>query len=85
MSRQELDFERISRYTLLVSVVNAVPFATSLPTATATVVVTVKDVNEAPVFSPVQKLVVKKEDLAKVTDTDTVTVTDSNVSLYLCV
>ena len=31
--------------------------------ANATVVVTVEDVNEAPIFDPVEKLVVKPEDL----------------------
>lgn len=43
---------------------NEVPFAISLPTATATVVVTVQDVNEAPVFDPEEKIVAKPEDLA---------------------
>lgn len=43
---------------------NEVPFATLLPTATATVVVTVQDVNEAPVFDPEEKLVAKLENLA---------------------
>uniref|UniRef100_A0A8C9X9K4 Cadherin-1 n=1 Tax=Sander lucioperca TaxID=283035 RepID=A0A8C9X9K4_SANLU len=58
-----LDFEKSSTHTLLVAVENEIPFAVPLPTATATVVVTVQDVNEAPVFDPVQKLVVKREDL----------------------
>lgn len=43
---------------------NEVPFATLLPTATATVVVNVLDVNEAPVFDPEEKPVSKPEDLA---------------------
>ncbi|KAF1376075.1 hypothetical protein PFLUV_G00226860 [Perca fluviatilis] len=59
-----LDFEKSSTHTLLIAVVNEIPFAVPLPTATATVVVTVQDVNEAPVFDPVEKLVVKPEDLA---------------------
>ncbi|XP_075902400.1 B-cadherin-like isoform X1 [Nelusetta ayraudi] len=59
-----LDFEKSGKHTLLVAVENEVPFATALLTATATVVVTVQDVNEPPVFDPVEKLVSKPEDLA---------------------
>ncbi|XP_035519439.1 B-cadherin-like [Morone saxatilis] len=65
-----LDFEKSSKHTLLVTVENEVPFATKLPTATATVVVNVLDVNEAPIFDPIEKLVVKREDL--VIDSDVV-------------
>ncbi|TDH15498.1 hypothetical protein EPR50_G00032110 [Perca flavescens] len=59
-----LDFEKSRTHTLLVSVENEIPFAIPLPTAIATVVVTVQDVNEAPVFDPIEKLVVKREDLS---------------------
>jgi len=45
------------------AVENDIPFARLLPTATATVVVSVEDVNEAPVFSPPIKVVTTKEDL----------------------
>uniref|UniRef100_A0A3B4EYX4 Cadherin domain-containing protein n=1 Tax=Pundamilia nyererei TaxID=303518 RepID=A0A3B4EYX4_9CICH len=63
---KERDFERASKHTLLVSVENEIPFApgVSVVTSTATVVVNVKDVNEAPIFDPKEKLVVKPEDLA---------------------
>ncbi|CAI5682137.1 unnamed protein product [Oreochromis niloticus] len=48
---KELDFERASKLTLLISVENEIPFAgVSVVTSTATVVVNVKDVNEAPIF-----------------------------------
>ncbi|XP_070696560.1 B-cadherin-like [Pempheris klunzingeri] len=59
-----LDFEKSRTHTLLVAVENEVPFATQLPTATATVVVTVQDVNEAPIFNPIEKTVSRREDLA---------------------
>ena len=62
-SNQGLDFEKSRQHTLLIAVENEVPFATPLPTATATVVVTVVDVNEAPVFDPEEKRVSKREDL----------------------
>lgn len=58
-----LDFEKSRQHTLLIAVENEIPFAIPLPTATATVVVNVVDVNEAPVFDPVEKLVSKPEDL----------------------
>uniref|UniRef100_A0A3Q4I2T8 Cadherin-1 n=2 Tax=Neolamprologus brichardi TaxID=32507 RepID=A0A3Q4I2T8_NEOBR len=63
---KELDFERASKHTLLISVENEIPFApgVSVVTSTATVVVNVKDVNEAPIFDPKEKLVVKPENLA---------------------
>lgn len=61
---QGLDFEKSGTHTLLIEVENEVPFAVPLPTATATVVVTVQDVNEAPVFDPKEKLVAKPENLA---------------------
>ncbi|CAL8298757.1 unnamed protein product [Arctogadus glacialis] len=59
-----LDYETTKTYTLLVTVENEIPFATRLPTATATVVVSVEDVNEAPVFRPTIQVVKRKEDLA---------------------
>uniref|UniRef100_UPI0037E8DC42 cadherin-1 n=1 Tax=Semicossyphus pulcher TaxID=241346 RepID=UPI0037E8DC42 len=58
-----LDFEKSAKHTLLVAVENEVPFAYPLPTATATVVVDVIDVNEAPIFDTVDKTVAKREDL----------------------
>ncbi|XP_060767456.1 B-cadherin-like [Neoarius graeffei] len=57
-----LDFESNNKYTLLVAVENEVPFAKPLTTSTATVIVSVIDVNEAPVFKPVKKLISKPED-----------------------
>ncbi|XP_040905076.1 cadherin-1 isoform X3 [Toxotes jaculatrix] len=71
-----LDFEKSTTHTLLVAVENEVPFATLLPTATATVVVHVQDVNEAPIFDPIQKIVSKPENLA--VDSDVVQYTASD-------
>ena len=56
-------------YTLLVTVENEIPFAIRLPTATATVVVSVEDLNEAPVFRPTILVVMRKEDLAVASET----------------
>uniref|UniRef100_A0A8C4ZBA0 Cadherin-1 n=1 Tax=Gadus morhua TaxID=8049 RepID=A0A8C4ZBA0_GADMO len=71
-----LDYEMTKTYTLLVTVENEIPFAIRLPTATATVVVSVGDVNEAPVFSPPIQVVKRKEDLAVASDIVTYTATD---------
>lgn len=66
----------IKTYTLMVAVENDIPFATLLTTSTATVLVNVLDVNEAPIFEPVEKFVVKREDLA--VDSDVVQYTASD-------
>ncbi|KAM9365016.1 blastomere cadherin [Pholidichthys leucotaenia] len=64
-SHQGLDFEKIKKHTLLIAVENEIPFVNSaMNTSTATVTVNVKDVNEAPVFNPTEKVVGKREDLA---------------------
>ncbi|XP_050759842.1 cadherin-1 [Gymnogyps californianus] len=58
-----LDYETRSRYNLVVTVENAVPFTVPLPLSTANVLVLVGDVNEAPVFVPPVKRVEVMEDL----------------------
>ncbi|XP_042653562.1 cadherin-1 [Tyto alba] len=58
-----LDYETKSRYNLLVTVENAVPFTVPLPLSTASVLVVVGDANEAPVFVPPVKRVEVTEDL----------------------
>uniref|UniRef100_A0A4W5K6J9 Cadherin domain-containing protein n=1 Tax=Hucho hucho TaxID=62062 RepID=A0A4W5K6J9_9TELE len=75
-----LDFEKNNKYTLLVTVQNEVPFAISLPTSTATVVVNVEDVNEAPVFTPVEKIIRKPEDLPVNSDLVLYTATDPDTA-----
>ncbi|XP_076128645.1 B-cadherin-like [Alosa pseudoharengus] len=62
-SAKGLDFEQKRKHTLLVTVENEVPFAVPLSTSTATVIVEVEDVNEAPEFVPEQKLVKGAEDM----------------------
>ncbi|NWZ34845.1 CADH1 protein, partial [Brachypodius atriceps] len=58
-----LDYETQKRYTLVVSVENQVPFTVSLSPATASVLVLVRDVNEAPIFIPPVKRVEVMEDV----------------------
>ncbi|NXF53169.1 CADH1 protein, partial [Oceanites oceanicus] len=58
-----LDYETRSRYNLVVTVENAVPFTVPLPLSTANVLVLVGDLNEAPVFVPPVKRVEVMEDL----------------------
>ncbi|XP_029306156.1 B-cadherin [Cottoperca gobio] len=78
---KSLDFEKSSKHTLLVAVENDVRFAVPLPTATATVVVTVQDVNEAPVFDPIEKQVSKREDLLVDSDVVQYTASDPDTAL----
>uniref|UniRef100_A0A8B9PGU3 Cadherin domain-containing protein n=1 Tax=Apteryx owenii TaxID=8824 RepID=A0A8B9PGU3_APTOW len=47
-----LDYEAKRQFVLHVAVANEAPFAVKLPTATATVEVSVEDINEAPAFEP---------------------------------
>nr|XP_025975476.1 cadherin-1 [Dromaius novaehollandiae] len=58
-----LDYEMKNRYDLVVGVENEVPLTVSLPTSTASVLVIVRDVNEAPIFMPPVKRVEVSEDL----------------------
>uniref|UniRef100_A0A4W5N2A9 Cadherin-1 n=1 Tax=Hucho hucho TaxID=62062 RepID=A0A4W5N2A9_9TELE len=80
MTAKPLDFEKNNKYTLLVTVANEVPFAVPLPTSTATVIVNVEDVNEAPVFSPVKKIIRKPEDLPVDSDLVMYTATDPDTA-----
>ncbi|XP_068116599.1 cadherin-1-like [Hyperolius riggenbachi] len=61
---KKLDFEAKREYILLVAATNKASFTVPLLTSTATVTVTVIDVNEAPVFVPPVKNVTVSEDLA---------------------
>ncbi|XP_025064923.1 cadherin-3 isoform X1 [Alligator sinensis] len=58
-----LDYEAKQQFTLYVAVANEDPLMVKLPTSTATVVVTVRDVNEAPIFSPPVKMAQVLEDM----------------------
>uniref|UniRef100_A0A3B1JYS9 Cadherin domain-containing protein n=1 Tax=Astyanax mexicanus TaxID=7994 RepID=A0A3B1JYS9_ASTMX len=75
-----LDFEQNNKYTLLVITENEVPFAKPLPTSTATVIVNVQDVNEAPVFDPVEQIISKPEDLEVGTELTVYTATDPDTA-----
>ncbi|XP_054566842.1 cadherin-3 isoform X2 [Eptesicus fuscus] len=63
-TKKGLDFEAKNQHTLYIEVTNEAPFVVKLPTSTATVVVHVEDVNEAPVFAPPSNVVEVQEDIA---------------------
>nr|KAF6318284.1 cadherin 3 [Pipistrellus kuhlii] len=63
-TKKGLDFEAQNQHTLYIEVTNEAPFAVKLPTSTATVVVHVEDVNEAPVFVPPSNAVEVQEDIS---------------------
>ncbi|KAK6320545.1 hypothetical protein J4Q44_G00096520 [Coregonus suidteri] len=77
-----LDFEKNNRYTLLVTVENEVPFAIRLPTSTATVQVNVEDLNDAPVFDPVEKVVSISEHLPVDSDLVLYTAIDPDIMAH---
>lgn len=61
---QGLDFEAKNQHTLYIEVTNEAPFVVKLPTSTATVVVHVEDVNEAPVFVPPSRVIEVQEGIS---------------------
>ncbi|XP_078295046.1 cadherin-3 isoform X1 [Panthera onca] len=63
-TRKGLDFEAKNQHTLYVEVTNEAPFVVKLPTSTATIVVHVEDVNEAPVFVPPSKVIEVQEGIS---------------------
>ncbi|XP_006255621.1 cadherin-3 isoform X1 [Rattus norvegicus] len=63
-TKKGLDFEAQNQHTLYIEVTNEASFAVKLPTATATVVVHVEDVNEAPVFVPPSKVIEAQEGIS---------------------
>ncbi|XP_063053948.1 B-cadherin-like [Engraulis encrasicolus] len=78
---QPLDFEQTRRFTLIIAAQNEVPFEPSVITSTATVIIDVQDVNEAPYFTPEQKLVVKSEDLPVGSEIVSYTAVDPDVEM----
>ncbi|KAL6461404.1 hypothetical protein MHYP_G00295480 [Metynnis hypsauchen] len=71
-----LDFEQNSKFTLVVVAENDIPFAKPLAMSTATVIVNVLDVNEAPVFDPEEKTISVPEDVTVGSELTVYTATD---------
>ncbi|XP_073911866.1 cadherin-3 isoform X2 [Castor canadensis] len=63
-TKKGLDFETQNQHTLYIEVTNETPFVVKLPTSTATIVVHVEDVNEAPVFVPPSKVIEAQEGIS---------------------
>ncbi|XP_010610627.1 cadherin-3 isoform X2 [Fukomys damarensis] len=63
-TKKGLDFEAQSQHTLYVEVTNEAPFVVKLPTSTATVVIHVENVNEAPMFVPPSKVIEAQEGIS---------------------
>uniref|UniRef100_A0A8C4X7X2 Cadherin-1 n=1 Tax=Erpetoichthys calabaricus TaxID=27687 RepID=A0A8C4X7X2_ERPCA len=80
-----LDFEAKQQYILLVTVENEVPFSTPSSTSTATLTVTVEDVNEAPVFIPPTLSVPVKEDVPLNTFIATYQAKDPDIEMKYCI
>lgn len=77
---QGLDYENNNKFTLLVAVENDIPFAKPLPTSTATVIVNVLDVNEAPVFEPKEMIIFRAENAPVDSELAVYTATDPDTS-----
>ncbi|XP_029551595.1 B-cadherin isoform X1 [Salmo trutta] len=77
-----LDFEKDNHYTLLVTVENEVPFATPLPSSTATVQVNVEDRNDVPVFDPGEKVFSVSEHLPVDSDLVLYTAIDPDIMAH---
>ncbi|XP_006156977.1 cadherin-3 [Tupaia chinensis] len=60
-TQKGLDFEAQNQHILYVEVTNEASFVLKLPTSTATIMVHVEDVNEAPVFVPPSKVIEVQE------------------------
>lgn len=86
---QGLDFEQANNFSLLVVVENEVPFAVPLSTSTATVTITVQDVNEPPILEPAEKQIIVHEDvdvgstIQKYTAKDPDTAREQKIRFYI--
>ncbi|XP_072452164.1 B-cadherin isoform X2 [Chiloscyllium punctatum] len=58
-----LDYERSKHHRVIIEVRNQIPLTSTMPLSSATVVINVLDVNEAPIFDPETKRDIKPENL----------------------
>eukprot|EP00061_Rhincodon_typus_P015126 g42635.t1 len=62
-TKERLDYEKSKQHRVIIEVRNQIPLTSTMPLSSATVIINVLDVNEAPIFDPETKVDKKSENL----------------------